>query len=341
MEAKDILPLEKVNQKAFILDHGKTTENGSLKYKDDMTSYSWNIKRNNKLQEGAYVLNRHPGKITKDRKFEIYSGGYIESITEPDAEGNVVATITHAFTFATPLKQGEDFLEKFNWTSKKKKEGSWEHFWNQYGINAISMTDFWNLVKEKNCVAFDGSAIKSEVELTNSEIEELKSSDVSSGFKITVADNSVDYKKKRKKYSGVAKKIDFSKIQKAKNKTGKIGELIVLDLLKKEANDNNLKAPEHVSVTKGDGLGYDILAYDSSNSEIHIEVKTSTGKYADGFDISDNEVLASQLKDVNYKIYRIYDLDPKSCECKLKIYKGPITKDNYKLVPTSYKFYQK
>lgn len=57
-----------------------------------------------KLRPGAYVLNRHPGKLTKDRKFEIYSGGYVDSITQPDEEGYVVATITHAFTFATPIK---------------------------------------------------------------------------------------------------------------------------------------------------------------------------------------------------------------------------------------------
>ncbi|MGN1343668.1 MAG: hypothetical protein ACI4U3_03760 [Traorella sp.] len=121
MNIRDILPVPTEDQKAFILDHGKTIDDGLLKYQDDMTSYGWNVKRFNKLHPGAYVLNRHPGKLTRDRKFEIYSGGYVESITEPDEEGNVVAKITHAFTFVTPIKQGSSFLENFEWDSKIKK----------------------------------------------------------------------------------------------------------------------------------------------------------------------------------------------------------------------------
>lgn len=98
-----------------------------------MTSYGWSIKRFNKLHPGAYVLNRHPGKLTKDRKFEIYSGGYVESVSEPDEEGNVVAKITHVFTFATPIKQGSAFLENFNWDSKTKKPGTFlELIWHEH-----------------------------------------------------------------------------------------------------------------------------------------------------------------------------------------------------------------
>ncbi|RHW45119.1 hypothetical protein DS832_08370 [Bombilactobacillus bombi] len=342
MKIEDILPAPVEHQEAFILDHGKTNENGSLKYKDDMISYGWSIKHFNKLHEGAYVLNRHPGKITKDRKFEIYSGGYVKSITKPDVDGNVVATITHAFTFATPLKQGGAFLENFKWDSKKKKEGSWEHFWNQYGMNMISMKDFWNLVKGQNCVAFDESTINEETELTDSEIQELESTGaLTSGFEITVINDGEARRPKEHKYTGVAKKIDFTEVQKAKSKTGKIGELIVLDMLTKEAKLKGLKDPEQVSVTRGDGLGYDILSFDTAGNEIHVEVKTSTGKYADGFDITANEIAASQGEDVNYKIYRVYKLNSKTRKCELQIYEGPITKNRFKLVPTLYKFYQK
>ncbi|USS90814.1 DUF3883 domain-containing protein [Fructilactobacillus carniphilus] len=344
MKIEDILPSPVSNQEAFILDHGKTNENGSLKYKDDMTSYGWNIKRFNKLHEGAYVLNRHPGKITKDRKFEIYSGGYVKNITEPDDNGNVIATITHAFTFATPLKQGESLLENFKWDSKKKKEGSWEHFWNQYGMNSISMKDFWALVKGQNCVPFDESAINDNKEdnLTDSEIQELEDEDEpTSGFEITVVENDGSSRREKYGYTRIARKIDFTKVQRAKNKTGKIGEFIILDMLTKKANQKGLKIPEQVSVTRGDGLGYDILAFDAVGNEIHIEVKTSIRKQADGFDITDNEVKESLVENSNYKIYRIYDLNIKTCKCKLKIYDGPIIEESFKLVPTSYKLYQK
>ena len=81
-----ILPAAVSEQEAFILDHGKKVD-GVLKYKDDLTSYGWNIRQFNKMHVGAFVLNRRPGKLTKDRKFEIYAGGYVESISEPDAEG--------------------------------------------------------------------------------------------------------------------------------------------------------------------------------------------------------------------------------------------------------------
>lgn len=206
MKVKDILPIQTANQEAFILDHGKIGENGSLKYKDDMTSYSWNIKRYNKLHKGAYVLNRHSGKVTKDRKFEICAGGYVENITEPDADGTVEATITHAFTFTTPLKQGEAFLENFKWDSKKKKEGSWGHFWNQYGMNIISIKDFWNLVEGRNCIAFDKSIVDKEAAFTNSDIESLKNSDIlAKEFDVTVVDEGVNSSRKQS-YTGIAKK---------------------------------------------------------------------------------------------------------------------------------------
>ena len=76
----ELLPPAIKGQKAFILDHGKIEDDGQLKYADDATSYGWNVHQYGKLKEGAVVLNRHPGKITKDRKWEIYGGGYVESI---------------------------------------------------------------------------------------------------------------------------------------------------------------------------------------------------------------------------------------------------------------------
>lgn len=52
-EIDKILPKKLEKQKAFILDHGKIEE-GKLKYADDQTSYGWNIKRYNRLKEGAF-----------------------------------------------------------------------------------------------------------------------------------------------------------------------------------------------------------------------------------------------------------------------------------------------
>lgn len=59
---------------------------------------------------------------------------------------------------------------------------------------------------------------------------------------------------------------------------------------------------------EGDGIGYDILAYDiidGKEIELYIEVKATVGELTDAFDISKNELnFAKENKD-NYKIYRV------------------------------------
>lgn len=326
-------------KEAFILDHGKTVDGGALKYKDDATSYGWNTKRNNKLKKGSLVLNRHPGKITSDRKFEIYGGGCVESISEPDEEGNVTAVISHAFTIVPPIKQGESFIENFKWDSKNKKPGSWEHFWNQYGMNSISYTDYCKLLENRNCVELNSSMDAESSDLSEEEYEDIKA-DSSSGFKVTLEEDGLTHSNHERKYSGIARKIDFDKVQRSRNKTGSIGEEIVLDILTKEAIDNGYKTPVHASKDEGDGLGYDIRAWDADGNEIHIEVKTSTNNYSDGFEMSDNELKASQDTKFKYRIYRIYGLNAKTKECKLKVFECPFADDCYKVIPTKWVVYK-
>ena len=50
------------------------------------------------------------------------------------------------------IKQGDVFIENFRWESKKKKVHGWGHFWNQYGMNTISFSDFQRLTENVNCV---------------------------------------------------------------------------------------------------------------------------------------------------------------------------------------------
>lgn len=336
MNVRDILPEEKEDQQAFILDHGKQ-EDGVLKYQDNVTSYGWNIKMFNKMRPGAYVLNRHPGKITKDRKFEIYGGGYVESISEPDGAGNVVAKITHPFKFVAPLKQGERAIEEMEWDNKKRKPNSWEHFWNQYGMNTITCNDFWRLVEGMDCIPIDGTReFKLAAEGDDNIVEELIPGD----FKVTIEDDPTHSgKKKARKFT--ARHVDYEKVKEAQNKVGALGEEIVMDLLKREAKEKGCKQPVHVSKEEGDGLGYDIRCWDESETEIHVEVKTTTTGYSDGFQASMNEVEASKNKDCTYKIYRVYNLNSKTLECSLKIYDGPIDNNQFKLVPTTVVVYQK
>jgi len=328
-------------QEAFILDHGKL-EDGVLKYKDDFTSYSWNVRQNNKLKVGALVLNRRPGKLNKDKKFEIYGGGCITHITEPDSKGNVIAKISDAFIIDPSIRQGDQFIEDFQWTHKNKKTGTWEHFWNQYGINAISVDDFRKIVDHARCIPFGEDLIFEDLNISENELKTLKNSQ-EENFKVIIEDSGKTENKKTRKIKKQAvkgTKIDYDRIQKQKDKIGALGEEIVFNYLKEIAEKNNFKQPKHISKTEGDGFGYDILFF-NEKEEIYIEVKATTKKYSDGFEMTQNEIITSQNKQFQYKIYRIYELNLETRECKLKIYDGPIDDNNYELEAKCVKVYQK
>lgn len=335
-----ILPAAVAGQQAFIFDHGKTVD-GVLKYQDDITSYSWNTKQFNRVKVGAFVLNRHPGKLTKDRKFEIYGGGYVEAIEPIDDQGNVKARISHAFTIEPHIKQGDAFIENFQWDSKTKKPGSWEHFWNQYGMNTISFTDFEKLMKGKRCIPIgEGIGRIGEIDFSEEEVKELESTSAK-GFRVYFEEDGLTHGKRTEKRVGVGRKIDWKKIQSSKDKIAALGEEIVLDILIENAKKEGWKMPVHVSKEEGDGTGYDIRAWDKEEREVHVEVKTSRDKYADGFEMSKNEIQVSKDKKYKYLIYRVYNLNVKTRECSIMIYSGPVTEEKFKLEATKIAVYQK
>jgi len=68
--------------------------------------------------------------------------------------------------------------------------------------------------------------------------------------------------------------------QEAWNRTlGRAGELFMLDLEARRLHAAGKKTlssrVEHVAVTQGDGLGYDVLSFEENGSERLIEVKTT------------------------------------------------------------------
>lgn len=336
-EINEILPEIGLEQKAFILDHGKT-EDGQLKYADDLTSYGWNIKRYNRLKEGAYVLNRRSGKLTKDRKFEIYAGGYVNKISKPDEDGNVTALISNAFIIEPPIRQGDSLIENFQWETKSKKSGTWAYFWNQYGMNEISINEYIRLISPIKCIPENHRAQDS-LELRIRDIEKIQQEHFD-GFNIELSEGKkAPINKKERSFT--ARKVDFDKIKKSKDIIGSLGEEIVMDLLISEATASGARLPVHVSNTEGDGLGYDIRAWGEQGQEIHIEVKATTKKYADGFDITPNEIEASKNSNFEYMIYRVFDLNLSLHTSKLKIYYGEVSEETFKLLPTGFKAYTK
>lgn len=64
---------------------------------------------------------------------------------------------------------------------------------------------------------------------------------------------------------------------------------------------------EHVSQTKGDGLGYDVLSFEPDGRERFIEVKTTAFGKLTPFFISRNEVEFSKAFDKQYRLYRLFE----------------------------------
>lgn len=64
---------------------------------------------------------------------------------------------------------------------------------------------------------------------------------------------------------------------------------------------------QHVSKTKGDGLGFDILSFNLDGSERFIEVKTTTFGRETPFFVSETELARSRLEGDNYHLYRLFE----------------------------------
>ena len=99
---------------------------------------------------------------------------------------------------------------------------------------------------------------------------------------------------------------------------GVLGEEIVFDFLMALAQQEELDTPIHASKEEGDVLGYYIRYWDKDGKEIHVEVKTTTSSYVDGFEMTRNEIEASLNTNYEYQIYRVYDLQVKKKTVKLK-----------------------
>lgn len=63
---------------------------------------------------------------------------------------------------------------------------------------------------------------------------------------------------------------------------------------------------EHASVTRGDGLGYDIRSFDGDGRERYIEVKTTRHARETPFFATINEVRASEYFGQQYSVYRLF-----------------------------------
>lgn len=63
----------------------------------------------------------------------------------------------------------------------------------------------------------------------------------------------------------------------------------------------------HVSRTKGDGLGYDILSFEPDGTERFVEVKTTSFGERTPFFVSANEVRFAREHAPQFQLYRVFD----------------------------------
>ncbi|NLA28765.1 MAG: DUF3883 domain-containing protein [Propionibacterium sp.] len=106
-------------------------------------------------------------------------------------------------------------------------------------------------------------------------------------------------------------KIDFVKRESQRRDLGRAGEEAVVAFerqrLRAIGQDRLARMVEHVSQTKGDGLGYDVLSFDKLGQEQFIEVKTTRNSLDYPFYLTRNEVELSVEVPDQFQLYRVYD----------------------------------
>ena len=66
---------------------------------------------------------------------------------------------------------------------------------------------------------------------------------------------------------------------------------------------------EHVAVTQGDGLGYDIRSFEPDGADRLVEVKTTRFGIETPFFVSRNEVAVSEAKAEIYHVHRVFTFE--------------------------------
>ena len=352
MKVKDFLK-EYINKSIqyHVFDSQQELSNsqGSGHKEQNYKVYCYNITMNNKPRGGDIFLYRRPGKVTKDRKFVIYGGGVIDTITAPDKEGNVKANIIKGFKLKNPLIQGSKEIEDFQWTFKNKKPGSWAHFWSLYGMNVINYSDFIRLVGDSECedaTNTDSSDASMEEYLNDKQTHKQVLDEVDLSHNLTleienVSNNTDITVKQQKRYLSyhVGALEMLSENDYYGPTFGIICERLVCALLEEKYKEEIKEKKVNVSLYQNDAV--DIVVYFSDGYEEYINVKASHSHVRDGFYLSPQEVEFSKRYGKSYKLYRLYDVDLKAGKMKIRIYEGPFDSDHYRMAVTAWKIYEK
>ena len=144
--------------------------------------------------------------------------------------------------------------------------------------------------------------------------------------------------------SGKVVKVDFLALGMAKKRVGDLGELLAIDYEKKrltgEGREDLAAKIVHTSRDVGDGTGYDIQSFLKDGTPVYIEVKTTRqNRQADFFLSKREKEVSDQMATEGkpYKIYRIYNLNPRTGTGNIIIYDAPIDRSRFNLAPENWK----
>ena len=115
--------------------------------------------------------------------------------------------------------------------------------------------------------------------------------------------------------SGSVARVDFVRLDAENRALGTRGEEFVFELERRRLHDDEGRADLAKRVKwrardDGDGLGYDILSFESDGLDRLIEVKTTvSGKYFP-FSLTRNELACSRRHHEVYRLYRVFEFGP-------------------------------
>lgn len=106
---------------------------------------------------------------------------------------------------------------------------------------------------------------------------------------------------------------NYLQIEARNSSLGRAGEELVLRFEAERLHRSGAKRLadriEHVAKTQGDGLGFDILSFETTGKERLIEVKTTRFGQMTPFFASKNEVEFSDKRSRDFHLYRLFDFE--------------------------------
>jgi len=104
---------------------------------------------------------------------------------------------------------------------------------------------------------------------------------------------------------------DYLALEARNRSLGLAGEEYVVDYERHRLQEIGAKKyidkVEHVSKTRGDGLGYDVLSYEADGRERLIEVKTTAYGREAPFYVSRNELAVSKEEPESFRLFRLFE----------------------------------